>query len=128
MFELGGPGVSRLPGYNGSGIRFPIGASLDLNGTVALGREVSLDMTVSHARFRNEEDLGPGIQFATAASMGVNFAGPFNAFMRVRVGVGLGSSVEDVSGSYGLRVTYFRTFRRWFWQKKPTAEKTAPGP
>jgi len=137
MYDLGGEGVARLPGYNGTGIRFPIGASVDLNGTIGIGPKVSMDMTLSHARFRNEEDFGPDIEHATATSVGVNFAGPFNALMRVRLGLGLGTSLEGIEGGYGLRVTYFRTFRRWFWQKKPQAvsppasdepQKKAPGP
>jgi hypothetical protein len=127
MFDLGGEGVARLPGYNGTGIRFPTGASVDVNGTIGLGPKVSMDMTLSHARFRNEEDLGPDIEHATATSVGVNFAGPFNALMRVRLGLGLGTSLDGIDGGYGLRVTYFRTFRRWFWQKKPQPV-APPGP
>ena len=87
-----------------------------------------MDMSLTHARFRDQEDLGPDVEYATGASVALNFSGPFNAFMRVRVGFALDSSVDDADGGGSLRVTYFRTFRRWFWQRSGEKnQKNGPG-
>ncbi len=131
-FGIGQLGVARVPGYSGDGIRFDEGAVVDLNAGLALSSRTRLDMTLSHARIRNQEDLGPGIQHVTGASVAVNFAGPFSSLMRVRLGAGLGTSIDGVDGGGSLRVTYFRTFRRWFWQKRQSPAlpetKKAPAP
>jgi len=81
-------------------------------------RQVQLDFTVSHGRFLNEDDFGPDPHWATGASVAAGFSGPWNSYFRVRVAGGLGTSLEDPEGSVGLRVIMFRTFSRWFWQKK----------
>jgi hypothetical protein len=116
-FELGEFGAGRINGY-GSGIRFDRGAFLDLNYGVSLKRQVQLDFTVSHGRFLNEDDFGPDPHWATGANVSVGFSGPANIYFRVRVAGGLGTSLEDPSSNVGLRVIMFRTFSRWFWQKK----------
>ncbi|MCZ6832882.1 MAG: hypothetical protein O7F11_03970, partial [Acidobacteria bacterium] len=127
-FELGSFGVARVPGYSGDAIRFRTGGALNLSGAFALSKKTRMDMSLTHARFRDQEDLGPDVEYATGASVALNFSGPFNAFMRVRVGFALDSSVDDADGGGSLRVTYFRTFRRWFWQRSgEKKQKNGPG-
>lgn len=127
-FELGRSGVARVPGYSRDGIRFRTGGVLGLSGAFALGSKARMDLSLTHARFRDEEDLGPHVEHATGASVALNFSGPFNAFMRARVGFALSSSVDDADGGGSLRVTYFRTFRRWFWQRASEKKhKNGPG-
>ncbi len=117
-FGLGDFGAASVHGYNGSGIRFDRGGVLDLGYSLNLGRQARLDLFASHGRFRNEEDFGPRLEHATGAGAAVNFSGPFNTFIRVRLSSGVDSSLEAPSGSADLRVTVFRTFDRWFWQKR----------
>ena len=93
-FELGRFGVARVPGYGGEDIRFHTGGALNLNGAFALSEKTRMDMSLIHARFRDLEDLGPDVEHATGGSVALNFSGPFNAFMRVRVGYALDSSVD----------------------------------
>ena len=127
-FELGNFGVVRVPGYSGDAIRFRTGGALNLGGAFALGKKMRMDVGLTHARFRDEEDLGPHVEHATGGSVALNFSGPFNAFMRLRLGFALESSVDDADGGGSLRVTYFRTFRRWFWQRSgEKKQKNGPG-
>jgi hypothetical protein len=117
MFNLGGLGEGGISGYGNSGIRFHRGAILDLNYSLSLSRRTQLDFALNHGRFKNEDDFGDDVHWATGASTAVSFSGPGSTLIRVRVSGPLGTSLEDPDGSVGLRAVFFRTFDRWFWQR-----------
>ena len=58
----------------------------------------------------------------------VNFSGPWNTFFRVRLSGGIDSSLEALNPGYGVRATFFRTFSRWWGQKKPLPDAGAEPP
>ncbi|MFQ5670472.1 MAG: hypothetical protein ACE5HD_08145 [Acidobacteriota bacterium] len=125
-FGFGDFGVSGISGFSRSGIRFDRGGVLNLNYSINLGQRARMDLAVSHARFRNREDFGPEVQWATGGEVAVNFSGPFSSFIRVRLGGGLDTSLEDPDGSFGIRTTFFRTFNHWFWQRQHSGAKKKP--
>jgi len=135
QFAFGEFSTAGITGYNGAGIRYDRGAILDLGYAIDLAGKTRLDLFASHGRFENRADYGPGDQHATGVGATLNFSGPWNSLIRVRLAWGADTSLEDVAGSAGLRFTLFRTFDRWFWQKpggepvqEPVAEKKSPGP
>lgn len=114
-----------LRGYDGAGLRFHRGATIDVRYAWRMGGNVRWELGLGGAIFRNPDDYDDVWHDLYGAGFGVTFPGPWSTLFRVRASYGIDSSLP-VEGSKGsARVTVFKTFDGWWpWDRKRKAEKT----
>ncbi|MFQ5718695.1 MAG: hypothetical protein ACE5IK_04020 [Acidobacteriota bacterium] len=125
-FNFGQFGTSGVSGFGGSAIKFDRGNLAEVGYAINLSRGARLDVGLNHAILRNPDDFGSRAESATGMSLSLNFSGPWSTFLRARVGIGLNTTLEDVDPGVSARLLAFRTFDRWFWQKKRPPGASSP--